>query len=95
MSMSHDEMIRRLGLKDQQDLKDLLSKYTTFVKGLSPAQQLVLKRSLPSVEEAAASFGPDVTADDLQKFFDEHCDRSGAMFSMYVAVVAPTHNPGN
>jgi hypothetical protein len=95
MSMSHDEMLRRLGLENKQDLTDLLTQYTTFVNGLIPAYRLILKRSLPSVEEAAASFGPDVTADDLQKFFDEHCDRSGAMFSMYVAVVAPTHNPGN
>lgn len=92
MSMSHDEMLSRMGLSST-DLPDLMSKYKSFMDGLSDAQKLVIQRSLPSVEEATASFGPDVTADDLQKFFDEHCERSGAMFSMYVAVVAAAHRP--
>jgi hypothetical protein len=91
MSMTRDEMLRRMGLKDGKELDDLLEAYRNFHKGLSPGQQGVLSRSLPSIEDAAKSFGPDVTPKDLQDLFDP--TSSGAMFSMFVAVVATSHKP--
>jgi hypothetical protein len=88
--MTRDEMHARLGLSPK-DLTDLLNKYRDFHKGLSDAQKAVVTRSLPSIEDAMKSFGPDVTPEDLQSLFDP--DSTGAMFSMYVAVVASGHKP--
>lgn len=88
--MTRDQMLKRLGL-EEAELKDLLAKYAEFHKKLSPQQRAVITRSLPSVEDATKSFGPDVTAEDLQALFDPNS--TGAMFSMYVAVVATGHWP--
>lgn len=88
--MTRDEMLRRLGLTELE-LEDLLDKYRQFHKSLSDRQRVVMTRSLPSVEEAIRSFGPDVTVDDMQILLDPNS--TGAMFSMYVAVVAPGHKP--
>jgi hypothetical protein len=89
--MTSDEMLKRMGFTDRGMLDELLAKYQKFHDDLKPEQQTVLKRSLPSIEEAAKSFGPDVTPKDLQALFDP--SSSGAMFSMYVAVVATSHKP--
>lgn len=88
--MSRDEMLNRLGLSDA-DLTDLLTQYNDFVGKLKPGQQAVIKRSLPTVQEATQSFGPDVTADDMQELFDPN--GTGGMFSMYIAVVSTGHKP--
>lgn len=88
--MTRDEMLKRMGLTSD-GLNDLLKQYREFHDKLKPEQQSVLKRSLPSLEDAAKSFGPDVTPKDLQDLFDP--TSSGAMFSMYVAVVATSHKP--
>jgi hypothetical protein len=67
--MTPDEMLDKLGL-EQKQLHDLLDKYRKFTKELDDQQHAVVKRSLPTLAEARAAFGHDVTAEELKKLFE-------------------------
>jgi hypothetical protein len=67
--MTPDEMLNRLGLKHEQ-LHDLLEKYRKFTEQLDEHQHAVVKRSLPTLAEARAAFGNDVTAEELKELFE-------------------------
>lgn len=63
--MTHEEMLKQLRLTDKQ-FRDLLLKYTNFLKSLDADQQAVIKSSEPSMAQAAASFGPGASEADLR-----------------------------
>ncbi len=80
--MNHEEMLRHLSLT-QQELYDLLRKFTTFFESLDPAQKAAVRRSLPSAESAAKTLGEDVSAEELQRFLtssNPHPDANGGTF---------------
>ncbi|HXW07386.1 MAG TPA: hypothetical protein VD833_19270 [Vicinamibacterales bacterium] len=56
-----------IGLSDD-DTSDLLRKYYGFFHTLNPAQQDVVRRCMPSFDEAAAAIGQGTSAGDVQKF---------------------------
>jgi len=64
--MNHVEMLKRLCLTDHE-LKDLLKKFHVFKTTLNHDQQEAVNRSLPRLEQALKSFGPDVTKEDLNR----------------------------
>jgi hypothetical protein len=63
--MTRDEMLQKMGLSDQ-DHKELLVKFAAFHASLKPSQQEVLMRSMLPLDQAAKSFGPNVTVEHLQ-----------------------------
>jgi hypothetical protein len=68
--MDRNQMLKKLGLSEHE-LRDLLQKLSELESGLTTAQRAVLKSSSPTLSEAAATFGPDVTADDLRAFLKQ------------------------
>ena len=73
--MTHKQMLKRLGLSEGE-LRDLVRKYSAFRKRLKPAQRRHLDRRLKvSLRKAAATFGPRVTAAQVQDFLAQ---RAGA-----------------
>ena len=50
------------------DAADFVQKHTAYLESLNPAQYAAVTKSLPSWEDAAATLGPDVTANDLLDF---------------------------
>lgn len=65
--MNRDEMLRKLGLTDAQ-YRDLMGKLLTFCQSLDDSQKRVVRHNLPNLEEAARSFGPDVSVEDFKRF---------------------------
>jgi len=65
--MSHEEMLKKLGLTEAQH-RDLMTKLLHFCRSLDDSQKKVVKDNLPTLEEAARSFGPDVSVEDFKKF---------------------------
>jgi len=63
-------MLTKMGVS-KEELGDLLVKYSDFKKTLKPNQQALLEASSPTLEDAAASFGPAVSPSDLQSLFKE------------------------
>ncbi len=68
--MTPEEMLQHLKLS-QPELHDLVKKARSFLESLNPAQREAVTRSLPTAEAAARTIGPDITAEDLQKFLRE------------------------
>jgi hypothetical protein len=68
--MNHDEMLRKLGLTEAQ-YRDLMDKFLKFCQGLDEDQKKLVRHNLPSLEQAAKSFGPDVSVEDFKKFVGE------------------------
>jgi hypothetical protein len=71
--MNQEEMLRELGVS-RKELRDLLAKFNSFLASLDERQHAVVRRSLPTLAEATASFGPDVTEDDLRRLFEGEGD---------------------
>lgn len=63
--MTRDEMLNKMGLTDAEH-RDLMAKFTAFQNSLNANQKRVMSRSVVSLSQAAKSFGPNVTADDVQ-----------------------------
>ena len=84
--MTRDEMLKRLGLSDEE-LKDLLHKFVKFHKSLNDHQKAVIDRSLPTTAAAAKTFGATVTPAHLQKLFSTNLNTG--MFAMRAAVREP------
>jgi hypothetical protein len=68
--MTHDEMLKKLGLNEQQ-FRDLLARLHDLMLSLDPQQRIVVTSSLPTLAEAARSFGPNVSESDLEEFLEE------------------------
>jgi hypothetical protein len=56
-----------VGLSDD-DTSDLVRKYYWFFHLLNPAQQDVMRRCMPSFDQAATAVGQGTTADDIHQF---------------------------
>jgi hypothetical protein len=67
--MNPDEMLKELGLS-RNELNDTLAKFHSFLASLDKRQHAAVTRSLPTMAEAVAAFGPDVNADDLRKLLE-------------------------
>lgn len=80
--MNRSEMLKRMGLSEQE-LKELLEHFRHFYKRLNDRQKAVVRRSLPTLEQAAKSFGPDVTSGQMQELFD--ADDNGGTFNSEIA----------
>ena len=66
--MTRKEMLERSGLTEE-DFTDLVHKFKTFFHSLNKPQREAIERSLPTTTEAAASFGPAVTSEELGRLF--------------------------
>jgi hypothetical protein len=66
--MTRKEMLQALGVTDNE-LKDLLKKFRAFLKRLDPAQQKVVKRSLPTLAEAVKAFDKNATEAEVRELF--------------------------
>jgi hypothetical protein len=65
--MTHADMLQHLGMTDSE-FRDLLAKFAAFSSALSSNQRRLVTTSLPSMAEAAASFGTDLSEEDLAAF---------------------------
>ena len=64
--MTHEEFLYQLGLS-REEFRDLLQKFSYFLGTLNEAQKDAVRRSNPTIAEAARSFGPEVTPEELEK----------------------------
>jgi hypothetical protein len=71
--MNHDEMLSRLKLTEAE-FRELLSKFSEFVESLNERQGDLVTASMPTLVQAAASFGPDVDPEDLARLLREFAD---------------------
>ena len=92
--MSHEEMLRHLGLTDQE-LKDLLQKFNRFYGELNKDQQATVTRSLPALDEAARTFGPDVNAPDLDTLLKTHAPDDASVGVAVFEGINPIRNSGS
>ena len=68
---------KAIGLSDN-DTTDLLRKYYGFFHALNPAQQDVVRKCMPSFDEAATAVGGGASAGDIQKFVASRLGGSAA-----------------
>jgi len=73
--MNREDMLKKLGVSHDQ-LLDLFRKFEAFFNTLDPQQQQVVKKSLPTVKDAAAAFGPDASEADLLSLFQADPQRA-------------------
>ena len=66
-----DRILKKIGLTDDE-LSTMQATFNAFAKSLDKAQLQSLKTTLPSAKKAAASLGPEVTAEYLEKFIRAH-----------------------
>jgi hypothetical protein len=85
--MTRNEMLKRLRLTSEE-FKDLMQKLEKFHKSLNEPQRVVIERSLPGPAAAAATFGADVTVEQLQRLFATDATNT-PVASGHVAVLAP------
>ena len=72
--MDRDALLKSLGL-NEKELQDFLRKFANFQRELNPAQLAVLLRSLPTLDQARRSLGPN--PEDLTEFFRKEYDLAG------------------
>ena len=58
--MTRQEFLGEVGLSNDE-FRDLIQKFVSFLEPLNEAQRDAIHRSLPTIAEAARSLGPDVT----------------------------------
>jgi hypothetical protein len=68
--MTQKEMLKKLGVS-KVELNDLLNKISNLQKRLSPNQRSLFQGSLPTLQDAAIAFGPDVDPLEVEKFFNK------------------------
>jgi hypothetical protein len=71
--MNREEMLKHLGITGPE-LDEFLKKYAEFLANLDKGQHALISRSLPTMKQAMASFGGQVTAEQLTELFggDQH-----------------------
>lgn len=84
---TREELLRRLGLTDKE-LRDFLSKFMAFYRSLNEPQKRVIERTLPTLEQAARSFGPDVTVQDIEALVGSEVP--GGSSGCVIAVIGPS-----
>jgi len=65
------KILQKMGLSDSE-LTDMQAKYNEFVNKLDGDQKESLKSSTPTAKVAAATLGPGVTPEYLEKFIRAH-----------------------
>ena len=85
--MNRPDMLAVLGLSDSE-FTDMLQKFNAFLNTLNANQRAVIQNSVPSVSQAAASFGPDVSTADVQYLVSEGMDDSETTTVMFFALAA-------
>lgn len=90
--MDRTQMLKKMGLSEPQ-FEHLLRTFKHFYQELSPAEKAVVRRSLPTLEEAARSFDHGIKPADLEVLFET--SSSGASFNSEIAVVQPSSGPGD
>lgn len=80
--MTREKMLDRMGITDE-DFRDYLGKYSTFLNSLKHGQQEFhyAHAGRSTVEEVAKSLGPDVTAKDIERLFAECPPVEGILFA--------------
>jgi hypothetical protein len=78
--MTRKEMLEKSGLTEDE-FQDLVQKFVAFHHSLNTPQRDAIERSLPTVAEAAATFGPGVTAEHLGKAIGIELKRGGTFVS--------------
>ena len=68
--MTKREFLDQLGLSNEE-FRDLIRKFVHFLEPMNEAQRDAVRRSMPTIAEAAKSFGPDVTQDSLGEMLVE------------------------
>jgi hypothetical protein len=68
--MTKQEFLDKLGL-GSGEFRDLMQQFIRFLEPLNEAQRNAVWRSMPTIAEAANSFGPDVTQDQLGEILVE------------------------
>jgi len=86
--MTHEAMLKKLGLTEAQ-FGDLLKKHADFMNNLDTAQQKAVKRSMPTLTEAAASFGPNASVADLRALIKKHKPSVGTLSGINLATGKP------
>lgn len=66
--MNREELLKALGLSSEE-FHDLLKKFDAFFSSLNKNQQVIVRRSLPTVAQALSALRPDVSEAELEKFF--------------------------
>lgn len=79
--MTHPEMLKQLGLSHDEH-KELVSKFSDFYSSLNERQKTVIRRTMPSAEQAAKSFGSGTTVEHVQSL---SIDAGGGSVLMAVA----------
>ncbi|MFN0068527.1 MAG: hypothetical protein ACKVYV_12925 [Limisphaerales bacterium] len=69
--MNDTEILDLLGISDS-DLRDYQAKYQAFYNGLNEGQQAFVAHvaTFKDVDAAAEALHPEVSADELQRFFE-------------------------
>ena len=88
--MTRSQMLKQMGLTEHQ-FKHLMESFSKFYNGLDAAQKAVVRRSLPSLAQAAKTFGPDVQPGEMMDLFDS--DNSGGTFNSEIAGNQPNPDP--
>jgi len=68
--VTREEMLSKLGIGDG-DFRDYLTKIAAFRSSLNPNQLAFFNRTLPTVSQVAADFGPGVTTSDIESLSAE------------------------
>jgi hypothetical protein len=68
--MTKREFLDQLGLSSQE-FRDLMQKFVYFLEPLNEVQRDAVRRSMPTITEAASSFGPDITQERLGEILRE------------------------
>jgi hypothetical protein len=80
--MTREEMLKKMGLT-HEELNDLLHKFRNFESSLNENQRAVVTQSLPTAAAAAKSFGPDISAHELERLIKP--DRLEGIFAFWIA----------
>lgn len=68
--MTRRELLDQLGLTSDE-FRDLMQKFVYFLEPMNEAQQDAVRRSMPTIAEAARSFGPRVNEEQLGEILRE------------------------
>jgi hypothetical protein len=68
--MTKREFLDQLGLSSEE-FRDLMQKFVYFLEPMNEAQRDAVRRSMPTITEAASSFGPNVTQERLGEILVE------------------------
>lgn len=85
--MNRPDMLLKLGLSDSE-FSDLLQKFNGFVSQLNGNQQNVIQNSIISISDAAATFGPTATVDDVRNLLGMSTYASGVQASVSIVLAA-------